>query len=239
MLAGCCKTGIVISRLPVVQNGLCAIFQDKLPDYEFSHCPSVEGLTLLQLHRADVIIAELSSLSPNPRSACEQYYSLITHYKEIHWIFLVNRQFYPLAVEYLMRPECTLLSEAEPVEQLIDTVRQGMNDGERISRMLLSADAEALAEDVRTTALTLSERQVLRLLAKGWGINQIAMLLRKSNKTVSAQKNSAMRRLSLRGNAEMYAWINSSQGMRELNLLSLYGEQASWKATPQRDMSLS
>lgn len=51
----------------------------------------------------------------------------------------------------------------------------------------------------------------------------------KSNKTISAQKNSAMRRLSLRSNAEMYARINSAQGMKELNLYSAYGDNTEWK----------
>ncbi|XPE66856.1 helix-turn-helix domain-containing protein [Shigella flexneri] len=46
------------------------------------------------------------------------------------------------------------------------------------------------------------ERKVLRLLGKGWGINQIASLLKKSNKTISAQKNSAMSRLAIHSNAE-------------------------------------
>ncbi|XSG06379.1 LuxR C-terminal-related transcriptional regulator [Klebsiella sp. WOUb02] len=77
------------------------------------------------------------------------------------------------------------------------------------------------------------------MLAKGWGINQIAALLKKSNKTISAQKNSAMRRLSLRSNAEMYAWINSAQGMKELNIYAAFGEQKQWKETTHRDMSLS
>ena len=81
--------------------------------------------------------------------------------------------------------------------------------------------------------------EILRLLAKGWGINQIAALLKKSNKTISAQKNSAMRRLSLRSNAEMYAWINSAQGMQELNINSAYGEQMEWKKIVQPAMSPS
>ena len=76
-------------------------------------------------------------------------------------------------------------------------------------------------------------------LGKGWGINQIATLLKKSNKTISAQKNSAMRRLSLRSNADMYAWINSTQGMRELNLMSAYGEFEEWKKPIQHDISPS
>jgi len=73
-------------------------------------------------------------------------------------------------------------------------------------------------------------------LGKAWGNNQNAMLLKNSNKTISAQKNSAMRRLSLRSNAEMYAWINSAQGAKELNLVSAYGEQSEWKSVPGKSM---
>ncbi|MFP2512660.1 hypothetical protein ACLEUX_22255, partial [Escherichia coli] len=75
---------------------------------------------------------------------------------------------------------------------------------------------------------------------QGWGINQIASLLKKSNKTISAQKNSAMRRLAIHSNAEMYAWINSAQGARELNLPSVYGDAAEWNtAELRREMSHS
>ncbi|MEK8103640.1 hypothetical protein OYC40_23385, partial [Escherichia coli] len=62
----------------------------------------------------------------------------------------------------------------------------------------------------------------------------------KSNKTISAQKNSAMRRLAIHSNAEMYAWINSAQGARELNLPSVYGDAAEWNtAELRREMSHS
>lgn len=47
----------------------------------------------------------------------------------------------------------------------------------------------------------------------------MASLLKKSNKTISAQKNSAMRRLAIHSNAEMYAWINSAQGAENLTCL--------------------
>ena len=138
-----------------------------------------------------------------------------------------------------MRPESTLLSEMEPIEGVINAIRAGSERAERISQTLLSPEpAEAETEDEPFVALTHSERKVLRLLGKGWGINQIATLLKKSNKTISAQKNSAMRRLSLRSNADMYARINSAQGMRELSLMSAYGEYEEWK-TDTPDISLS
>lgn len=153
---------------------------------------------------------------------------------------MVGHSCFPLAVEFLMRPESSLISDSEPVKRFIEVIRAGKASAERISQTLFSPEMDNLGDDASDTViLTFSERKVLRLLAKGWGINQIAALLKKSNKTISAQKNSAMRRLSLRSNAEMYAWINSAQGMKELNLYSAYGDNTEWKKISQHDVSLS
>lgn len=234
-----CQHAIIISKLPVMQTGLGCIISRNLPHYEVSYCRSQEELTLLQLRRANVVIADISGDQRNPRRICEEYYSLQNHYRDIHWIFLVSRRVYPCAVELLLRPESSLLSDIEPIEGVINAIRGGSQSAERISQTLLKPELEELDESRDEVMLTHSERKVLRLLGKGWGINQIAALLKKSNKTVSAQKNSAMRRLSLRSNAEMYAWINSNKGMKELNLFSAYGEQDEWKRAPLRDLSLS
>ncbi len=139
-----------------------------------------------------------------------------------------------------MRPESTLLSDMEPIDGVINAIRAGSERAERISQTLLMPDMPEPEEESESfIALTHSERKVLRLLGKGWCINQIATLLKKSNKTISAQKNSAMRRLSLRSNADMYAWISSTQGMRELSLMSAYGEFEEWKRPQQQDISPS
>lgn len=237
MLPGRCKNAIIISKSPIIQTGLKGIMQGQFSDYELTYCRSVEELTLLQLRCADLVIADLTGDCNYPRSVCEQYYSLLSQYRDIHWVFLVSRIFYPLAIELLMCPVSSLLSDAEPIESLVSVIHAGNARAERISKTLLSPPAmpQLLDHSARSIVLTLSERKVLRLLGKGWGINQIAMLLKKSNKTISAQKNSAMRRLSINSNAEMYAWINSSQGSRELNLPSVYGETTEWKAESSKE----
>lgn len=242
MLPGYCKFAVIISKIPVMQSGLKSIMQMNFPDYELNFCLSLEQLTLLQLRRTDVVIVDFSGDIGNPRSLYEQYYTLLSQYRDIHWIFMISRQHYALAVEFLMRPESTLLSDSESVERVIKAIQQGSvyAGGVSESLLILSQDDADIEDDSnRLAMLTLSERKVLRLLAKGWGINQIATLLKKSNKTVSAQKNSAMRRLSLRSNAEMYAWLNSNQGMKELNLYSAYGEQIEWKSAPGSSALLS
>lgn len=239
MLPGRCKNAIIISKLPIIQTGLKGVMQGQFSDYELTYCRSVEELTLLQLRCSDLVIADLTRDCNNPRAICDQFYSLLSQYRDIHWVFLVSRLFYPLAVELLMCPVSSLLSDAEPIESLVNVIHSGNTRAERISKVLLSPPIIPELQDhsARSIVLTLSERKVLRLLGKGWGINQIAMLLKKSNKTISAQKNSAMRRLSIHSNAEMYAWINSSQGARELNLPSVYGETTEWKAEITKAMS--
>lgn len=234
-----CKSAIIISKSPIMQTGLGSIMSRYFPDYERAFSRSQEELTLLQLRRAIVVITDLSDDQRNARSLCEQYYRLQNQYRDIHWIYLVPRTIYPLAVELLMRPESTLLSDIEPIEGVVNAIRSGSEHAERISQTLLKPEPEEFYDNQDDVMLTFSERKVLRLLGKGWGINQIATLLKKSNKTVSAQKNSAMRRLSLTSNAEMYAWINSTKGMKELSLFSAYGEQDEWKRAPQKDISLS
>lgn len=234
------KHGVVISRVPVMQNGLGGVMTRHFPDFEITYRRSMQELTLLQLRRAGVVIADISGEYRNPRGTLEQYYGLMNQYRDIHWIFLVSRPLYPLAVELLMRPESTLLSDMEPIEGVINAIRAGSERAERISQTLLIPETSDIEEESeQMIALTHSERKVLRLLGKDWGINQIATLLNKSNKTISAQKNSAMRRLSLRSNADMYAWISSTQGMRELSLMSAYGEFEEWKRPLQQDISPS
>ncbi|WP_285111175.1 helix-turn-helix transcriptional regulator [Leclercia adecarboxylata] len=234
-----CKSVIIISKSPIMQTGLGSIMSRYFPDYERAFFRSQEELTLLQLRRAIVVIVDISGDQRNPRSHCDQYYTLQNQYRDIHWIYLVPRAVYPLAVELLMRPESSLLSDIEPIESLVKAIRSGSEHAERISQTLLKPEPEEFNDNQDDVMLTFSERKVLRLLGKGWGINQIAALLKKSNKTVSAQKNSAMRRLSLTSNAEMYAWINSTKGMKELSLFSAYGEQDEWKRALQKDISLS
>ncbi|MCS2149278.1 helix-turn-helix transcriptional regulator [Scandinavium manionii] len=234
------RCGVMISNVPIIQAGLLSIMKDNFPEYEVSCHHHVDELTIIQLQRTSLIVCDLSGDRFQVKALCEKYYSLMTQYRECRWIFMLNQANYALAVEYLLRPESILLSDAESIPELIAAIRDQGSQANRISTSLMSLEATpALSPQGLKTSLSLAERQALRLLAKGWGVNQIAMLLRKSNRTISAQKNSAMRRLSLRGNAELYAWLNSEQGMKELNLLSVWGEPMPWKSAPQINTSLS
>jgi hypothetical protein len=48
--------------------------------------PLIARVNLLQLRRADVIIADISG-EYGTRGALEEYYGLLNQYRGIHWIF--------------------------------------------------------------------------------------------------------------------------------------------------------
>ncbi|WLI79029.1 LuxR C-terminal-related transcriptional regulator [Kosakonia sp. H02] len=228
--------GIIISQAPVLRAGIGSIFERHFPEYELTYYSTVEEIALSQLACARLIIIDLTGELRFAQKRCEQYYSLISQYDKARWLFFISPELYPDAVDFLLQPQTILLSHIEPVEGVINAVREGYEDVEKVSETLLFATQNREEETLSThKILTFSERKVLRLLGKGWGINQIAMLLKKSNKTVSAQKNSAMRRLSLRSNADLYTWINSHQGMKELNLGSAHGDHNEWKKLAKQE----
>jgi len=211
-----------------MHTGLQKVVDSHIERMGLVHFTDVKNIGNSELMRASVVIAELGGDEHKLARECDIYYSLISRFREVHWVFLVPRACFAKAVEWLMRPETTLLSTCESTETIANAIFLGSQKVERISHSLLAIKEDSNSDDENTPLLTASEKQVLRLLAKGWGINQIAQLLKKSNKTISAQKHSAMRRLALKSNAEMYGWINSFQGLKELNLLSMHRETQQW-----------
>ncbi|WP_312985485.1 helix-turn-helix domain-containing protein [Atlantibacter sp.] len=222
------RQGIVVSETPLMHTGLQKVVDSHIERMGLVHFTDVKNIGNSELMRASVVIAELGGDEHKLARECDIYYSLISRFREVHWVFLVPRACFAKAVEWLMRPETTLLSTCESTETIANAIFLGSQKVERISHSLLAIKEDSNSDDENTPLLTASEKQVLRLLAKGWGINQIAQLLKKSNKTISAQKHSAMRRLALKSNAEMYGWINSFQGLKELNLLSMHRETQQW-----------
>ncbi len=188
MLPGRCKLGIIISQTPVMHTGLETIMRHHFPETELYHYNSSAEITLPLLNPIDMVLAELPCVPEDARRECEAYYSLVAQAPGVHWIFLVPAASFNMAVQLLMRPETTLLSTAEPVEGVVNAVRLGREKAERVSQMLVTPRQAQEKETASSVMLTTSEKQVLRLLGKGWGINQIAQMLKKVIKPSARRK---------------------------------------------------
>lgn len=212
------KNGIIITRKPVIRAGLKEIMITYCPDCNFSYYQHPVEVSSLQLCHADLVIADLTGEADEFRASCEHFNMLIPVYSKIHWIVITSHACYMQAIELMAYPSVVVLTDEAPAENLISAIYSGAFHSESpLQALIIPEGKDAEAPPV---FLTHSEREVLKLLGKGFRINQIATFLNKSNKTISAQKNSAMRRLSLHSEADMYKWINSYQGMRVLNQYS-------------------
>ncbi|MTD41127.1 DNA-binding response regulator [Erwinia sp. CPCC 100877] len=204
---------IIFSRYPAMAAGLEQGIQG-LDSQTTAHIiESYESVTPQRLQQVTLAVIDLTGDAIEVEQDFQHLRTLHQIGPHISWVFLVPHFARFTAMQQLLWPESLLLPNTLTLEEIQRRIRSG-EGGNYLSEI------ESATQEGRKP-LTLSERQVLRLMAKGWSINQISGLLKKSNKTVSAQKNSAMRRLALRSNAEMYAWINSPRGMRELNVQSL------------------
>ncbi|HEY3589749.1 MAG TPA: LuxR C-terminal-related transcriptional regulator [Buttiauxella sp.] len=219
ILNNSCRRAVVISKRPLMREGL---------QYVMSQKESHSSLVLLEnfldlkpeiLANVDVVIVELDKPLQEIIEACDLLNHLQNQHQQLRWVFTLPAELVNIAVERLLTNKTSLLSLYEPMSSIIEHIFNCDGEVERISSHLLKEKAAQVStNDAVRPNLTFAERRVLRLLSKGWQLAQIAALVEKNYKTISAQKSSAMRRLALKTDAEMYAWMISENGMKELNL---------------------
>ncbi|MFL9583929.1 response regulator [Stenotrophomonas sp. AB1(2024)] len=103
-----------------------------------------------------------------------------------------------------------LVDKADDLELLPLAVRSAV-----VGRLFVSKGLRDLLSIHRTSGgtqdkLSPREMEVVRLLAAGLGVNQIAEKFGKSIKTVSRQKMQAMRKLGLANNVELYQYAREN-----------------------------
>jgi two-component system capsular synthesis response regulator RcsB len=96
--------------------------------------------------------------------------------------------------------------------QAIQAIRGGRTYlGDRARDRLDIASANgAMETDPAVGHLTAREAEVVRLLAMGQTVSEIARAIGRSVKTVSQQKRDAMRKLSLEGDSQLYEYVRAN-----------------------------
>lgn len=104
-----------------------------------------------------------------------------------------------------------LLSKASLAGELPAAIREATNGGCYVARSVREALLEArdgsLGALASSEPLSPRELEVLRLLATGATVGEIAAHLNRSKQTVSAQKVSAMRKLGLTNDAALFIYL--------------------------------
>lgn len=105
-----------------------------------------------------------------------------------------------------------LLSKAGVASELPAAIasvrRRHVYIADSVRRVMLEAAAHDLSRKVRP--LSTRELEVLRLLATGMTVSEIATQLSRSKQTVSAQKINAMRKLGLNNEAALFIYLQEN-----------------------------
>ncbi len=98
-----------------------------------------------------------------------------------------------------------LVDKASPIEELQRAVRSAV-DGRRYVSQELRNRLQADAQVEGTGRLSPHEAEVVRLFVHGLTVTAIAERLSRSVKTISRQKNDAMRKLGVDNHSQLYAY---------------------------------
>ena len=112
-----------------------------------------------------------------------------------------------------------VLDKSSMVTELILAIRAlragrtylGEANRRRLEQFAPVSGADALAGTGETEALSVREAEVLRLLAQGQTVTEIAHMSGRSVKTISQQKRYAMRKLGLQSDSQLYQYARSHQ----------------------------
>lgn len=169
-----------------------------------------ELIVALKMERCDVLVTDFSM----PGAEVDDGLSLISliqqSWPDIRIIVLTMLSNAGLISSMRMRQVAGLVSKADALDELGNALRAIKAGDSYISstfERLLSGTRASSSRDPRTV-LSERELEVLRLFASGLSISEIAARRGRSVKTVSHQKMSAMGKLGLRNDPELYTYAH-------------------------------
>lgn len=189
---------LVVHDHVLLRQGLVRLLEDE-PDVEVVAVAgnAAEGLRKIHEHHPHVVIAGKNVFEHEPAAAAQMI-----------------QQESPGARLILLTADEADRGETRGIErtfldstaaELIQLLRSisGSGLGREIPRVDVSAHPLAFA---KKPALTVRERQVLKLLAEGRTVRSVAAILELSVKTVEAHKFNLMRKLGIHNKAELVMW---------------------------------
>jgi two-component system capsular synthesis response regulator RcsB len=169
---------------------------------------SSELIALLDAGDCDVVVTDYAM----PGGAYGDGATLLSHIRRRHrhiGIVVFTMMDNPGVVQHMIELGIgCIVSKADPLPHLLQAVYAAAADRRYFSPTIDAALAEACAGGTR--ALSQRESEVVRLFVSGMTVNEIAARLNRSKKTVSAQKISAMKKLGIARESDLYQYAMAS-----------------------------
>lgn len=198
---------------PLILTGIRSLIDQITPKCEvIAEAYQVSDLlNLLQQHHCDLLITDFS-MPGDPRSdGLVMIQQLRRDYPNLPIIVLTQIQNSAILQSLIQVGVKGLILKKSVINELADAIRQILLGHRYIGptvRMLLAS--AGISGQGNNNPLTPKESEVVRLLASGMSVTQVADYLHRSVKTISTQKKSAMTRLGISSDSALFDYAKSS-----------------------------
>jgi len=177
---------------------------------------STELFAALELHQTDVVVTDYSmpgGIYQDGLIMLDRLYRLYPHIRVIVLTLLKNPA---ILSKIACSPVHGILNkEGDTTEIKLAIVRAMSGLRFQGANVKLALESANLAHKAESIPLSARELEVLRLFVGGLGMTQIAASTRRSIKTVSNQKQSALRKLGCSNDAELFQ-LNAAEGFGDM-----------------------
>lgn len=198
---------------PIVMTGARAVIERCNQFQVVAQATSPQGLFELLANQAcDVLVTDLISQADYPHNGVRMVERLLRHYPNLR-IVLMTENSNPVVLASLKRKGVHALvskyADAIELHQAITTVSKGRRYVSTPMRLQLQ-EVEAASLN-GSASLSPKETEVLTLLDAGLSVSTIAKMLLRTKQTISTQKASAMRKLGVDNDADLYYCLRATK----------------------------
>lgn len=192
---------------PLILTGIRSLIAHNQPGCEIvaeAHQVS-ELLSTLQQHSCDLLITDFSMPGDERSDGLTMIQQLKRDYPTLPIIVLTQIHNAGILQSLIQLGVSGVLLKKAVISELSDAIRQILSGHSYIGGSVKTLLAEAgLDHHTTSMQLTPKESEVVRLLASGMSVTQVAEYLHRSVKTISTQKKSAMLRLGLQSDSALF-----------------------------------
>ncbi|MFQ2203613.1 response regulator [Aeromonas hydrophila] len=192
---------------PLILTGIRSLINQITP-----HCEVIaeayqvsDLLNLLQQHDCELLITDFSMPGDERSDGLTMIQQLKRDYPTLPILVLTQIHNAGILQSLLQLGVSGVLLKKAVISELSDAIRQILSGHNYIGSSVKTLLAEAgLDHKTGLVQLTPKESEVVRLLAGGMSVTQVAEYLHRSVKTISTQKKSAMLRLGLQSDSDLF-----------------------------------
>jgi two-component system capsular synthesis response regulator RcsB len=201
----------------MVRRGLCLLLEDAGVAVIVGEASTADELIdLLGKREADLLVTDFSMPSTSENGGVDMLKRIAHHWPDLPVVVLTMASSVHVIRTILLNGAKAVVGKADGAQELIQAMQAA-----RLGRTCLSTSVRALMmgpqgdmlPDPEAPALSVRETEVLRLYASGLSVTDIANQLKRSRKTISRQKISAMEKLSLFSDLDIYEYARR-EGLR-------------------------